>query len=313
MAQLKMVTAKEDVEKFWDKNPLGGSWTSLRLEMKWRYEREPWITGLIKNGDFRNKNALEVGCGPGLDTALMAGKVGGGHVAAVDLSLESLRQAKRGLGELGLLNKVTLQHGDAEDLPFRDAQFDIVYSYGVLHHTPNTQRAIDEIYRVLKPGGKAIVMLYRKHTPQQIMISGLRKASRVMGGKEAMFTTAHDIFRINKDSRNPEHGTSLSELFKCPVLQTFSKREARAMFGKFEHISMECYQTGLTRIPEYIKGTTRFRKRLFWLDKELQKLLGFYMVVSAQKKVFKLGSSNLGYLGEADIRQADGVSWRPAQ
>ncbi len=51
---------------------------------------------------------------------------------------------------------------DSESLPFKDNYFDFIYSWGVIHHTPNTQKAIDEIYRVLKPSGEICVMLYNR-------------------------------------------------------------------------------------------------------------------------------------------------------
>src|SRR2546429_675657 len=67
--------------------------------------------------------------------------------------------------------------GDAENLPFADDVFDIVYSFGVLHHTENTEQAIDEVHRVLKPGGQAAVMLYAKSSYfyifNQLLVQGL--------------------------------------------------------------------------------------------------------------------------------------------
>jgi len=58
----------------------------------------------------------------------------------------------------------TFKKENAEQLSFPNESFDWVYSHGVLHHTPNTQRAMDEVHRVLKPGGRAIIMLYHKHS-----------------------------------------------------------------------------------------------------------------------------------------------------
>src|SRR5207245_4997879 len=65
---------------------------------------------------------------------------------------------------------------DAENLDFNDNSFDLVYSHGVLHHTPDTARAVREIHRVLRPGGRAVVMLYHRNSYNyRVNIRGLRR------------------------------------------------------------------------------------------------------------------------------------------
>src|SRR5581483_8549039 len=79
---------------------------------------------------------------------------------ALDLSAEHLRHTKQHLAIHGLQTRPVL--GDAEKNPYGDASFDLVYSFGVLHHTPNTASAVREIFRVLRPGGTALIGLYHR-------------------------------------------------------------------------------------------------------------------------------------------------------
>jgi ubiquinone/menaquinone biosynthesis C-methylase UbiE len=80
----------------------------------------------------------------------------------VDLSSSSAGLARRRLGAAGLQRPLFV--ADAENLPFAADRFDLVYSWGVLHHTPNTERSIREVHRVLKPGGEARIMLYHRRS-----------------------------------------------------------------------------------------------------------------------------------------------------
>lgn len=111
--------------------------------------------------DLAGKRVLEIGPGAGGHSALFAKH--GAVVTSVDLTAHRARatQAKFDLMAEHAAGCTAVQ-GDAENLPFEDAAFDIVYSNGVLHHTLNTERAMDEVYRVLKPGGRAVILLYCK-------------------------------------------------------------------------------------------------------------------------------------------------------
>ena len=103
---------------------------------------------------------LEVGCGMG--AMAMNWAMAGARVTAVDLNPVAVAMTRRRF-ELFNLNG-TIIEADGETLPFADGQFDFAYSWGVLHHTPGTRRAIAELIRVLKPGGGVGVMLYHRHS-----------------------------------------------------------------------------------------------------------------------------------------------------
>lgn len=107
---------------------------------------------------YAGKSVLEVGCGMGCMAMNWANH--GANITAVDLNPVAISMTKKRFGSFDL--KGDIREADGEKLPFDDHAFDYVYSWGVLHHSPNTQKSIAELYRVLKPGGKAGVMLYHR-------------------------------------------------------------------------------------------------------------------------------------------------------
>src|SRR5262249_37648975 len=123
-----------------------------------RYREEFHIPHTAELDGHAGKRILELGGGLGTDGRQLAR--GPRLYVDLDLSLDSLELARRGF-RLEALDG-SFVHGDAESLPFEDAAFDLVYAHGVLHHTPDIEAAIAELHRVLRPGGKAIVMLYAR-------------------------------------------------------------------------------------------------------------------------------------------------------
>jgi SAM-dependent methyltransferase len=109
---------------------------------------------------YRGKKVLEVGCGMGCMASNWA--LQGADLTAIDLNPVAVAQTKRRFEAFGL--EGTIQEVDAESLPFPDNSFDFVYSWGVIHHTPGIKRAVEEISRVLKPGGKVGLMLYNRES-----------------------------------------------------------------------------------------------------------------------------------------------------
>ncbi|MBE0582953.1 MAG: class I SAM-dependent methyltransferase, partial [Desulfofustis sp.] len=103
---------------------------------------------------------IEVGCGMGMDLAQLA--LAGFEVTGVDLAKTHVALAKAYFQGKGLAGDI--RHGNAERLDFEDETFDCAYSFGVLHHSPNPQIGINEIHRVLKPGGRSSIMLYHRNS-----------------------------------------------------------------------------------------------------------------------------------------------------
>src|SRR4030081_1494334 len=100
------------------------------------------------------KKVLEVGCGIGTHAALLA--KAGANLTAIDLTERAVQMTRRRFEAFGLQG--TIERADAERLPFQDASFDVVWSWGVIHHSSRTENCLSEISRVLQPGGRLLLM-----------------------------------------------------------------------------------------------------------------------------------------------------------
>jgi len=126
-----------------------------------RYAVEPEIFSFAQFTRFHKAKMLEVGIGAGTDFIqwIRAGALAYG----IDLTEESLKNVQRRL-ELYGLKAQEIRLADAEHLPYPSNSFDLVYSWGVIHHSPNTKRCLEEMIRVAKPGGVIKVMIYNRHS-----------------------------------------------------------------------------------------------------------------------------------------------------
>jgi SAM-dependent methyltransferase len=158
---------KDEVRSFWDRTPCG-SWDATapegtreyfeQIEAR-RYELEPFIPAYADFESTAGLEVLEIGVGVGTDHVRFARA--GAVLHGVDLTEHGVDLVRTRLGLEGLASD--LRVADAERLPFPDDSFDVVYSWGVLHHTPDTARAISEAIRVLRPGGHLCLMVYARH------------------------------------------------------------------------------------------------------------------------------------------------------
>lgn len=137
---------------------------------EYRFDKLRYLPQLVDFNGFRGQSLLEVGCGIGTDLVRFAR--GGALVTGVDLSATAIDLARRNFQEHGL-EPVELRVANAEALPYPDASFDHVYGHGVVQYTADPARLICECYRVLKPGGTAIFMVYNR-------VSWLNALSKVM-------------------------------------------------------------------------------------------------------------------------------------
>jgi SAM-dependent methyltransferase len=125
-----------------------------------RYRTEWHIPSFAAFAEARGKRVLEIGCGNGAD-AVMFAKHGAAYVG-VDLTDTAVDATRRHLAAEGLEGRCGL--ANVEQLCYAKESFDIVYSFGVLHHTSSPERAVHEVWRVLKPGGVALIMLYNRNS-----------------------------------------------------------------------------------------------------------------------------------------------------
>lgn len=155
------------VRGHWEENPCGavddfeqGTKEYFDSVEENRWAVEPFIPSFAQFWRWRGKRVLEVGVGQGTDFLQFARA--GAELSGVDLTSAAIDLTGRRLAYEGL--EADLRQADAETLPFEDDSFDLVYSWGVIHHTPNTEGALAEIRRVVAPDGEARIMLYSRRS-----------------------------------------------------------------------------------------------------------------------------------------------------
>lgn len=254
-------TLKERVRSFWQENPCGtkfadappGSRRFYELVEAHRYTKEWHIPAAAQFADAKDLAVLEVGCGLGTDGAQFA-KAGASYTG-IDLTDAAVELAKRRFELFDLPG--TFRVADAERLDFPDNSFDLVYSHGVLHHTPDTPAAIREIHRVLRPGGKAEVMLYHRDSYNyRVNISLLRRAGVQLlrwntGVKLAHLLTGEPEDSLRDHARqlktqseylSPEEFLSRNtDGAGNPLARVYTRREARELFKDFKHVELRTY------------------------------------------------------------------------
>ena len=191
---------KERVRAFWQEHPCGSKFSDAEIGTReffdrveaHRYEKEWHIPVAAQFASTRGLKVLEIGCGVGTDGLQFAR--GGATYTGVDLTEAAVGLARNNFASAGIAGEFRMS--DAENLDFADESFDVVYSHGVLHHTPDIEAAVREIHRVLKPGGRAIVMLYHRGSYNyRIGIRVLRRAGAGLLRSEGGIRIVNRLFR----------------------------------------------------------------------------------------------------------------------
>ena len=232
-----------------------------RIEQNRYEEYAPWMARVFPFAQSRWLTVLEVGCGLGTDLVQFAR--GGATCYGIDLSPVHLDLAQQRFR----LEKVTtrLAQADCEQLPFASESFDAVYSFGVLHHTPGTQQAVNEIHRVVRSRGTAWVSLYHRCSAFFWMALLLRKG--LVGGE--LFRRGWRGLLAEVEYR--EHSDAM------PLVRTYTRRRARRLFGAFTQVDIVTHHLE----PSHFLFLGR------WLNddaiRRLEPHLGWYLVVRAVK------------------------------
>jgi SAM-dependent methyltransferase len=158
----------DDVRAYWEEHPVAAAAVPYELGtaeyfahydgLREANESLEFSYRLHEYRAFVGKRVLDVGCGNGYVLSKFARE--GARTSGIDLTETGIDLSRRRFAFAGLPGEFVV--GSAEDLPWPDDTFDCVTSMGVLHHTPDSARSVAEVYRVLKPGGRLIVMFYHR-------------------------------------------------------------------------------------------------------------------------------------------------------
>lgn len=162
-----MEHSKDFVRSFWEEASCGEKLylqgpakEDFLRQAETRYRLEPFIPNFAQFEKYRGKKVLEIGVGLGADHQRFA--EAGADLDGIDLTQRAIDNVRQRFHITGLNSN--LKVGDAENLDFKDGTFDLVYSWGVIHHSPDTLKCAKEIMRVLKPCGEFKVMVYHKYS-----------------------------------------------------------------------------------------------------------------------------------------------------
>ncbi len=268
----------DDVRAYWGKKNIPQQWYSKKepFTLVWfnelaykRYDRYyPYFKQEAEFEYHRGEQVLEIGFGIGTD--LLEYAKNGAIVSGVELGPDQVMLAKLNFDLHGLPYK-ELREGNVEALPFPDNAFDLVVCIGVVHHTPDSQKAVDEIFRVLKPDGTALVLVYArgwKHYLKRCLIHGILRGR--------WFAHGFDWKKVYSEI-SEVHGSA-------PKTYIYTKREVKKLFRKFPNLEIKKRRLG--EFFEYKPyGTVmfpRFVKNIFFLL-GLEGLIGENWWVRAQK------------------------------
>lgn len=257
--QTERIPLIEEVKGYWNANPCN----SLRSrntpgEMEYFLEIrnnkrfvEPHTARFAEFPHWSRRNVLEIGCGLGVDTISFAHWKA--NVTAVDVSRKSLELARQHARLLGLENRIHFVEADVEEFndPGTAGGWDLIYSFGVLHHTPNPLRALESLRYLASPHTELRIMLYHRHSWKMLWT----KQTEAVGG--------------------------------CPVAYTFTREEARILVESagWTITDMEVAHIFPYKIPEYQHGryvkTALFRHMPDVLFRWMERHWGWHLLIRA--------------------------------
>jgi SAM-dependent methyltransferase len=232
-----------------------------------KYLVEPHIPAFAEFPRWRGKKVLEIGCGLGTDTINFARA--GALVTAVDLSGESLALARRRAEVYGL--NIRFYQADAEDLAavVPVEPYDLVYSFGVIHHTPQPRRALEQMRRYLHRDSLLKLMVYHRHSWKVLWI--------LLAYGRGAFWNLEELV-----ARHSEAQTG------CPVTYTYTRPQVASLLREFELLAVRIDHI----FPYVIRDYANYRYKKIWYCRylpagwfrRLERRFGWHLCVTARLK-----------------------------
>jgi len=260
---------KKSARDQWNKTPCGeieGNKETidyfLEVENNRYNDYAPWMKDFFRFSDYKNKKVLEIGYGQGTDLCQFA--MSGAECYGIDIAQKHFELATKNFKLRGIKAELFLE--DASNLHFESNTFDTVYSFGVLHHTPDTIRCLSEAHRVLKPGGELVVALYHRRSAYYLftilLFRGLLKGDRKRLGYDGLLST------IEKGADG---------IIIKPLVKLYNERELRIMLGDFSKVSIYIRHLDKSHFSIFRKLIPSFQIKM------LEKKLGWYIIARAVK------------------------------
>jgi ubiquinone/menaquinone biosynthesis C-methylase UbiE len=290
----------EQRQSFWTEYQPGLRFTRARVGTpefyeaveRHRYALEPHIPEVVRFAAWAGKDVLEAGCGIATDGVQFARA--GARYTGVDLSPTAIDWARRRFQ----LEEVegSFVHDSITALPFPDASFDLVYSNGVIHHIPQTEQAVSEFHRVLRPGGTALVMVYHRDSfNYRFTIMALRRSLAGLvilpGGPSVLSKLTREPPDVLNGHRRllSRYGPAYlrdRQLFLShntdgpgnPLSKVYTRDEIRRLFGAFAEVDTAVRYLNLRIYP----GGERFARSS--LARRLEPRWGWHLYVSARRR-----------------------------
>ena len=221
-----------------------------------KYHVEYHIPGFAQFSCWRDKKVLEIGCGIGTDTINFARA--GAQVTAVDLSERSIEIARTRAGVFGLKDRIRFILGNAEQLStFVPVEpYDLIYSFGVIHHTPHPDAVLDQLRKYARPGTAIKVMVYHRHSYKVVYILLTEGRGRFWKLPELV-------------AKNSEAQTG------CPVTYTYTRRQGRELVERhgFRVTGIKVDHIFPYRIPDYVQYRYVKKWHLRWMPRPMFRVL----------------------------------------
>jgi len=230
---------------------------------------------------------LDIGCGQGYNAQELVRS--GARLTAIDLTEKGLSLATQRFRLRGL--HANFVQADAENLPFKNESFDFVHSSGAIHHTPHIQKAVDEIYRILRKGGRGSIMVYHKSSwvywyriqlrlrllmtllyllPSNVRGHLLARKPRLAMYVPRRWPSSADILNAGTDVGGVEN----------PLSRVFTRREATGLFARF---TIEGFATSWGTYKPFKERKSALDRMASAVHNWIARRWGWYLLVYIRK------------------------------